>query len=134
MRFRATENSHAMSIKIDLRGVNDSDPPLSVVWHEIRRIAGRFDRRALLRALSMTKQGLAPVPKLLPQCVKFPEAGFSWPIQVSCDDVEGVDGDVEPLRILVQFLITASEGHLSTEQVDGHALIQTQRASLGVPT
>jgi hypothetical protein len=31
-----------MSIKINFRGVNGPDPPLSVVCHEIRHIAGRF--------------------------------------------------------------------------------------------
>src|SRR6516162_1941756 len=40
MRFRATENSRAISIKINFRGVNGPDPPLSVLCHEIRRIAG----------------------------------------------------------------------------------------------
>jgi hypothetical protein len=38
--------------------VNGPDPPLSVVCHEIRHIAGRFDRRTA----SISKQGLGPVP------------------------------------------------------------------------
>jgi hypothetical protein len=65
MRFRATESSDPMSIQINFRGVNGPDPPLSVVCHEIRHIAGRFDRLHYSGLCRCPSKGLAPV---LPQC------------------------------------------------------------------
>jgi hypothetical protein len=51
-------------------------------------------------------------------------------------NVEGVDRDIEALRVLVQFLVTESEGYLSTKEVDGHPLdsrhVHEGMARLGV--